>query len=137
MAALGGFDEEPVDLGEVEETEEPESTLIYGSAAEFFAEFLAPTYVRRINSKSRVWVAEWWTSSEAVARIDALWRSWEFLRLDPATGMSVWWRDHADMHMSVLLDPNGPFEGSEFTNQIGEPLPTPEPPDGMFPDERV
>jgi hypothetical protein len=24
-------------------------------------------------------------------------------------GISVWWKDHADHHMSVLLDPRGPF----------------------------
>ncbi|MDN3935701.1 DUF4913 domain-containing protein [Arthrobacter sp. YD4] len=24
-------------------------------------------------------------------------------------GSSVWWKDHADHHRSVLLDPRGPF----------------------------
>lgn len=33
------------------------------------------------------------------------------LRQDPTTGISVWFRDHADHHMAVLLDPDsGPFE---------------------------
>lgn len=32
----------------------------------------------------------------------------EHLRLDPATGVSVWLRDHAD-HLVVLMDPDGPF----------------------------
>ncbi|WP_216666160.1 DUF4913 domain-containing protein [Actinomyces faecalis] len=27
-------------------------------------------------------------------------RSWEHPRQDPATGMSVWLRDHADHHMA-------------------------------------
>lgn len=35
--------------------------------------------------------------------MEALWRAWEHLRLDGATGISVWWKDHADHHMSVLL----------------------------------
>ncbi|MGV0111135.1 DUF4913 domain-containing protein [Arthrobacter sp. CP30] len=32
----------------------------------------------------------------AVSRLNALWRAWETLRLDPGTGMSDWWRIHAD-----------------------------------------
>jgi hypothetical protein len=43
--------------------------------------------------------------------LEALWRSWEHLRLDPATGVSVWLRDHLDHHMGVLLDADGPFKG--------------------------
>lgn len=26
--------------------------------------------------------------------------------------MSVWWRDHADHHMAVLMDPDGPFSSA-------------------------
>ena len=59
---------------------------------------------------------------------------------DAATGMSVWWRDHADHHMAVLMDPDGPFatatEGEENTSKRGEPLPYVAPPEGMFPDVR-
>ena len=44
--------------------------------------------------------------------MDALWRTLEALRQDPGTGMSVFWRDHADHHMNVLLDADGPFKGS-------------------------
>lgn len=25
--------------------------------------------------------------------------------------MSIWWRDHADHHMGVLLSADGPFKG--------------------------
>ena len=62
------------------------------------------------------------------------------LRQDAATGMSVWWRDHADHHMAVLMDPDGPFatatEGEENKSKRGEPLPYVAPPEGMFPDVR-
>ena len=37
-------------------------------------------------------------------RRDALWRSWEHLRQDPATGISVWLKDHCDYDMTVLLE---------------------------------
>ncbi len=64
----------------------------------------------------------WWMHPEAVARLDALWRAWEHLGNDPATGMSVWWRDHADHHMGVLMSPDGPFRKSTGTIDLGEPL---------------
>jgi hypothetical protein len=55
--------------------------------------------------------------------------------------MSVWWRDHADYHMAVLMDPDGPFstatDGEENTSKKGDPLPYVKPPEGMFPDVRV
>ena len=54
--------------------------------------------------------------------------------------MSVWFRDHAEHHMAVLLSPSGPFAGigtgkdREHTNEKGELLPYLEPPEGLFPD---
>jgi hypothetical protein len=62
-----------------------------------------------INDRSAKWCLEWYFQPEAVSRIEAMWRAWEHLRLDGATGTSVWWRDHADHHMRDLLDPRGPF----------------------------
>lgn len=85
-------------------------------------------------------VGRWWENGEAIVRLEALWRSWEYLRQDPSTGMSVWWRDHADYHLGVLLSPDGPFgEGAddpENLNRRGDPLPYQAPPDGLFPDVR-
>ena len=49
--------------------------------------------------------------------------------------MSVWFRDHADPHMAVLMDPDGPFAGAtseEDVNRRGDPLPYMEPPEDMF-----
>lgn len=117
---------------------EPE--LHYGSVDEFVREYLRHVYRRQINGQHRCWAGRWWEYDEAVIRLEALWRSWEHLRQDPATGMSVWWRDHADHHMAMLMDPAGPFstatEGAENTARKGEPLPYVAPPAGMFPDVR-
>jgi hypothetical protein len=119
---------------------EPEPRLYYGSVDEFLREYLRNVYRRRIDGRHRCWAGRWWEYDEAVIRLEALWRSWEHLRQDAATGMSVWWRDHADHHMAVLMDPDGPFstatEGEENTNKKGEPLPYLAPPEGMFPDVR-
>ena len=65
----------------------------------------------------------------------------EHLRLDGAKGISVWWRDHADHHMPVLMDPDGAFAGAEPEAEHnccrrGEPLPYEAPPTGLFPDVR-
>ncbi|WP_370460793.1 DUF4913 domain-containing protein [Pseudarthrobacter sp. GA104] len=49
------------------------------------------------------WCPRWWNRPEAISRLEALWRAWEHLRLDGATGMTVWWRDHATHHMGILL----------------------------------
>lgn len=50
--------------------------------------------------------------------------------------MSVWLRDHADHHLAVLMDPDGPFKKSVDETRPGEPLPCTAPPEGLFPDAR-
>lgn len=113
--------------------------LYYGSVDEFVRLYLRLVYRRRVDGRHRCWAGRWWEYEEAIIRLEALWRAWEHLRLDPATGMSVWWRDHADHHMPVLLDPDGPFsdatEGEENTNRRGDPLPYVAPPEGLFIDQ--
>lgn len=117
------------------------SRLYYGSVDEFVREYLRHVYRRRIDGRHRCWAGEWWRYDEAVIRLEALWRAWEDLRQDPTTGMSVWWRDHADHHMAILLDPDGPFadatDGEENTCRRGEPLPYVPPPAGLFPNVRM
>jgi len=115
----------------------PEPTLFFGSVDEFVRERLRYTYSRRVGPQGpNRWSAEWWLYPEAISRLDALWRSWEALRLEPTFGMSVWWRDHADHHMRMLMSPEGPFADSRDTNTAGDPLPYTVPPVGMFVDVR-
>lgn len=135
------FDEVTPDDEELEEEAAPEPTLYFGSVDEFVREFLVKVYRRRVSGdgRTRVWAAKWWRYDEAIIRLEALWRAWEELRRDPATGMSVWLRDHADHHMPVLFDPDGPFagaEGEQNSCRRGEPLPYAPPPEGLFPDVR-
>ena len=132
-------DAEPA--GDVDAAEPDEHALYYGSVDEFVREYLCKVYRRRVDGRGtqRVWAAEWWRYPEALIRLEALWRAWEKLRQDASMGMSVWWRDHADHHMAVLLDPSGPFgkaTGDENANAADEPLPYAAPPEGMFRDER-
>lgn len=127
---------------ETDEADPPEPDdapppLYYGSVDEFVRDFIVPVFSRQVGDRAaRRWAAEWWRHPEAIVRLEALWRSWEYLRLDPATGMSVWLRDHADHHLGVLWDPDGPFAKSTAQARPGEPLPYTAPPEGLFPDVR-
>lgn len=134
--APSSWDEQTEEEEEEEREKEPE--LYYGSVDEFVREVILPMYRRKVGSRgSRRWSAQWWRNAEAVARLEALWRAWENLRLEGATGMSTWWRDHADYHMNILFDPEGPFGRSEDENKPGAPLPYDPPPPGLFRDVRT
>ena len=56
--------------------------LDYESVLQFVSELLAPTYRRNLGAPGLTWCPEWWRHAEAIARLDALWRAWEHLRLD-------------------------------------------------------
>lgn len=118
---------------------EPEPELVFDNVAEFVHTKLAYSYRREVESGiSRKWCPQWWKHEEAASRLESLWRAWEHLRLDPATGMSVWWRDHADPHMAQLMDPEGPFKNCSVRHGHGgtegplPPLPCTPEPSGLF-----
>lgn len=113
--------------------------LYYLTLGEWVQEWLFPVYRRSVRGHERSWCPQWWKHAEAVARLEALWRAWEHLRQDPATGLSVWFRDHADHHMTVLLDADGPFKGcdGQHCEHPVEELPHDPPPEGMFEPEDV
>lgn len=111
--------------------------LYYGSTNEFMREYLRHVYKRKIDGRHAFWSPQWWKSDEAIARLEALWLAWEHLRLDTTTGASVWWRDHADPHMGILMSSTGPFAKQiDVTATVLEPLPHEEPPAALFPDVR-
>ncbi|MDF9749621.1 DUF4913 domain-containing protein [Arthrobacter sp. ES3-54] len=59
---------------------------------EFFAELLAQSYVREVSEGATfAWCPEWYKHPEALIRMEAIWRAWEHLRLEPALGVSTWW----------------------------------------------
>ncbi|MFI5716997.1 DUF4913 domain-containing protein [Nocardia sp. NPDC051750] len=118
------------------ETPPQQGQLVYENVVEFVENYLSVVYRRQVSDLSdTVWCPQWWQHTEAVVRLDALWRAWEHLRRDPATGMSVWFLDHADQHMAVLLDPRGPFKYCSVRNGHKDrldPLPLAAPPLGLF-----
>lgn len=131
---------EAAELGSAPETgnsrtaERPPETY-YGSVDEWLRKYWRYSYRRRVSAKGTGtgrWRADWWNVDEAVQRLEALWRSWEVARLDPGTGISTWWINHAEPHMTVLLSTDGPFAGSTDENSVGDPLPYRPPPVGIY-----
>lgn len=83
---------------------------VYPSVIEFVENYLSLVYRRDVvNDPSIAWCPEWWKHAEAVARLEILWRAWEHYRLEPRTGLSVWFLDHADPQMGRLFASDGPF----------------------------
>jgi Domain of unknown function (DUF4913) len=78
------------------------------SLEDWVATVFCPTFVRRSTPTFR-WCSQWWRHSEAISRLEALWRTWEALRLDPLFGMATWYRDHLDHQLAALTAAAGPF----------------------------
>lgn len=127
------------DLGTLEDLEEREAAeqqdepqLQYATVFEFYEGMISPLLRDRlIRSQHQRWSGRWWESPEAMLRIDALWRAYESLRQDPATGISVWLRDHYDHHMTILTSEDGPFGDARDSSKRGE-YPAYEPPPEMM-----
>lgn len=140
--ALGDWDDvdqdtSPEDLdSDTTSAEEDEPSLVFATVDLFVQEHLSLNYRRTLNVQGgHTWCPEWWRHGEAISRLEALWRAWEDLRRDGKSGMSSWWREHADHHMPILLSTEGPFKGCSVEkghNPRLDPLPCTPPPAGLF-----
>lgn len=128
-------DVEPsVNEPEGDETDPPPGPY-FANVYEFVHEFLVKLYAKTVREGQSGfrWCAQWYFHTEAVARLEALWKAFEALRLDPGTGASTWWRDHADPCMAALTADTGPFTrcGPE-SHHAPPPLPAADPPDWLL-----
>lgn len=116
--------------------EEQAGQTHFASVDQWVSGWLLPMWTRDLHGDESTWCPQWWRHPEAVARLTALWLSWEHLRLDPATGMSSWWRDHADHHLAVLLSSSTVFKGCSpnggHTAYPVAQLPSDPTPEGLF-----
>lgn len=141
MEDAGFFDESSTDHSDSssevsEESQKEPVKLVYSSTEEFLHKQLLPTYIRELDGKPFVWCRQWYFHPEAVARVEGMWRAWENLRLDAATGLSVWYKDHADHHMPILMDSRGPFQNCDMkAHRETEPIELELAPPGWFADE--
>ena len=79
----------------------------YARLEDWVDQYFLPTFRRPIGGEIR-WCDEWREHAEAVTRLEALWRSWEVLRLDPNLGIATWLTTYLDPLLVVLLSRAGP-----------------------------
>jgi hypothetical protein len=84
------------------------STPAYPTLDDWVTGFFLPTFRRQFGGELR-WCAQWHDHPEAHLRLEALWRSWEALRLDPTLGIATWLTNYADPQLAALLNRSGTF----------------------------
>lgn len=83
----------------------------FATLDDFVNVWLTRCYARQVKDvNDTVWCPQWWEHLEATHRLTALWRAYEYLRLDAGEGPSKWWVLHADQQMDKLFDPRGAFK---------------------------
>jgi hypothetical protein len=83
-------------------------TPAYATLEDWVTGFFHPTFRRQFGGELR-WCAQWHEHPEALLRLEALWRSWEALRLDPTLGIATWLTNYADPQLAALLHRTGTF----------------------------
>ena len=68
--------------------------LLYPSLEAWVVGHFTRIYIRPLGGPFR-WCGRWWDHTEAISRLQALWRTWETLRVEPL-GMDLWLREHLD-----------------------------------------
>ena len=86
----------------------PSGEPLYACLDEWVEGFFEPTFPRPVGGEIR-WCVQWQDHAEAVLRLEALWRSWEGLRLEPNLGIATWLTTYLDPIHTVLLARTGPF----------------------------
>jgi hypothetical protein len=137
--ALDGYEDlDDVDEESLEEPEPP--ALLYPRLDLYVEDFLAVIYERSLPNGRRTWCPQWWKHDEAVYRLQALWLSWEYMRVnDGANGPATWLVNYADPIMAVLFEVEGPFKGCSVEHGHREErphnearLPCEPSPEGLF-----
>jgi hypothetical protein len=111
--------------------------LRYPDAETWVHLMFLPTFGWRVDDHTWRWCSQWWRHTEAVWRLELLWRSWEAHRLQP-TGMSAW-SVELDRHLRELLGPDGTFrqcrsaDGDRDAHHTDQPIPAADlAPDGWW-----
>lgn len=121
-------------MGYMTGMETEELSLYFTSLDEFVESYVARVWARKLTPNGFVWCPEWWRHEEAVVRLEALWRSFENMRVEnPQSGPAAWLINTADPMMGVLLSPTGPFRAC-LSGHVSQPqLPTQPAPPGLCP----
>jgi hypothetical protein len=84
------------------------ATPAYSTLEDWVDGFFLPTFRRQFGGELR-WCNRWPDHPEACLRLEALWRSWEALRLDPTLGIATWLTSYLDPQFAALLSRSGTF----------------------------
>jgi len=95
-------DDADTDEDAVEELE-----TYFANVYEYVDQWVLPRYRRKPGTVR--WDPDWFENIEALDRLEALWRAWEFYRLEGMTGMAVFWNDQFNPTMYELTNPEGTF----------------------------
>lgn len=104
----------------------------FKSVADWVENWLVVNYSRPLNDAAKYrWDPQWWRYSEVVIRLEAVWGSYESMRLEGGPGMVAWFRDYLDPMMAVILSPDGPFHAykphendADGPREMPSPLPS-------------
>jgi hypothetical protein len=81
---------------------------IHATLTDWVDGYFSHVFARSVGGETR-WCAYWRDHPEAVTRLEALWRSWETLRLDPNLGIVTWLTSYLDPQLAALLARSGTF----------------------------
>ena len=112
VLARGGYGALRLRLGT---QEVPEKLIVGYSDATVLHELWARAGVPSIHGPMCTQLGE---EPSALGRLEALWRAWESLRLDPMLGMGTWYRDHLDHQLPILTSAAGPFADCDPTRHF-------------------
>jgi hypothetical protein len=115
--ATGGDASTAVEAEQASAPPEP----VFPDAVAWVEDWFLPTFRRKAGGTDSRWCSQWWAHAEALTRFEALWRSWEVLRLDAGTGLATWLRDYLDPQLAHLMSADGPF--AQCAPDRHEPLP--------------
>lgn len=83
--------------------------LEYPNVGAWVDDWLLPRFRRELGGSKRRWDPQWWRYEESGGALEALWQAWEHLRLQPGTGIAVFYRDYFYPLMDQITAPDGPF----------------------------
>ena len=97
----------------------------YKSVFEFVDKFLVVMYPTTNNRmKNIAWSPQWWNHHEVVARLNALWKRYEYLRAkEPNTALETFLHVHSDYHMRQIMKEDGVFADCKREDVPSCPLP--------------
>lgn len=103
--------------------EQPEKK--FKNVAQFVDGFIRPHYpTSQAKQDQANWSKRWYDHPEVVARLDALWRTYERMRAaDPQGFLESFLRVHADYHMRQIMSDTGVFASCSHTDTPSIPLP--------------